>query len=105
MYQNPFFFSPAAQIRERKEREALAKERERGAELEQVGGEHGGLDHDQEEHEGEQWGKAGPGGAYWRACAVTGQGFLDKMVDNADLDLQFPDDQCTMCTLYSRIPL
>ena len=34
----------------------------------------------QEAQEGQQWGKAGPGGAYWRPCAVTGQGFLDKMV-------------------------
>jgi len=31
------------------------------------------------EIEGTQWGKAGPGGAYWRDSAVTGQGFFDKM--------------------------
>ena len=129
----------AAQVQERKEREAAAKERERGAELEQVGrdfdegeeygddhqdghdhegcqlgnaqpGDHKSLDHDhhldhlehldhhdhyadhQEEHEGEQWGKAGPGGAYWRPCAVTGQGFLDKMVntDGDDIFLGTP---------------
>ena len=88
-----FSFSSAAQVRERKEREALDKQRERGAELEQVGGADGGehedlghdhLDLDQEEHEGEQWGKAGPGGAYWRPCAVTGQGFLDKMIGTAE---------------------
>ena len=30
--------------------------------------------------EGTQWGKAGPGGAYWRNSALTGQGFFDKMV-------------------------
>jgi hypothetical protein len=34
----------------------------------------------QEEHEGTQWGRPGPGGAYWRNSAVTGQGFFDKMV-------------------------
>ena len=34
----------------------------------------------QEEVEGTQWGKAGPGGAYWRSSALTGQGFFDKMV-------------------------
>ena len=32
-----------------------------------------------EEHEGLQWGKPGPGGAYWRSSAITGQGFFDKM--------------------------
>ena len=104
-------FSSAAQVRERKEREALDKQRERGAELEQVGGANGGehedlghdhLDLDQEEHEGEQWGKAGPGGAYWRPCAVTGQGFLDKMVGTSEGHLQFPDDhQCTAVELKS----
>lgn len=31
------------------------------------------------EVEGSQWGKPGPGGAYWRNSAVTGQGFFDKM--------------------------
>ena len=36
--------APAAQVRERKEREAAAKERERGAELEQVD------DHDYGDH-------------------------------------------------------
>jgi len=34
-----------------------------------------------EEVEGTQWGKAGPGGAYWRNSALTGQGFFDKMVN------------------------
>ena len=34
----------------------------------------------QEEEEGSQWGKAGPGGAYWRQSAITGQGFLDSLV-------------------------
>ena len=33
----------------------------------------------QEELEGTQWGRPGPGGAYWRPSAITGQGFLDKM--------------------------
>ena len=32
-----------------------------------------------EESEGLQWGKPGPGGAYWRSSAITGQGFFDKM--------------------------
>ena len=32
-----------------------------------------------EENEGLQWGKPGPGGAYWRSSAITGQGFFDKM--------------------------
>ena len=35
---------------------------------------------DQEEVEGLQWGKPGPGGAYWRNSALTGQNFFDKMV-------------------------
>ena len=30
--------------------------------------------------EGDQWGRPGPGGAYWRPSAITGQGFFDKMV-------------------------
>ena len=30
--------------------------------------------------EGLQWGKPGPGGAYWRNSALTGQNFFDKMV-------------------------
>jgi len=29
-----------------------------------------------EEVEGTQWGKPGPGGAYWRPSAITGQGFF-----------------------------
>ena len=33
--------------------------------------------------EGEQWGKPGPGGAYWRPSAITGQGFFDKMVGSS----------------------
>ena len=37
-----------------------------------------------EEHEGTQWGRPGPGGAYWRNSAVTGQGFFDKMVSKID---------------------
>ena len=37
----------------------------------------------QEEVEGLQWGKPGPGGAYWRNSAITGQGFFDKMVRNS----------------------
>ena len=37
----------------------------------------------QEEVEGLQWGKPGPGGAYWRNSAITGQGFFDKMVRTA----------------------
>jgi hypothetical protein len=36
-----------------------------------------------EEVEGTQWGKTGPGGAYWRDSAITGQGFFDKMVKRA----------------------
>ena len=30
--------------------------------------------------EGLQWGRPGPGGAYWRHSALTGQNFFDKMV-------------------------
>jgi len=35
---------------------------------------------------GGTWGKAGPGGAYWRQSALTGQGFFAKMgwADSAD---------------------
>ena len=29
--------------------------------------------------EGTQWGRPGPGGAYWRPSAITGQGFLDSL--------------------------
>ncbi|TRY68296.1 hypothetical protein TCAL_07196 [Tigriopus californicus] len=32
-----------------------------------------------EQVEGNQWGRPGPGGKYWRDSAVTGQGFFDKM--------------------------
>jgi len=39
-----------------------------------------------EEVEGTQWGKAGPGGAYWRDSAITGQGFFDKMGWNTSAD-------------------
>ena len=34
----------------------------------------------QEQVEGTQWGRPGPGGRYWRSSAITGQGFFDKMV-------------------------
>ena len=34
----------------------------------------------QQEVEGTQWGRPGPGGTYWRPSAITGQGFMDKMV-------------------------
>ena len=33
-----------------------------------------------EKVEGNQWGKPGPGGCYWRDSALTGQGFYEKMV-------------------------
>ena len=36
--------------------------------------------HVQQEVEGTQWGRPGPGGTYWRPSAITGQGFMDKMV-------------------------
>ena len=35
-----------------------------------------------EKVEGNQWGKPGPGGSYWRESALTGQGFYEKMVRN-----------------------
>jgi len=55
------------QIRERKEMEAMEKHNNREVckQLEEV--------------EGLQWGRPGPGGAYWRNSAITGQGFFDKM--------------------------
>ena len=34
----------------------------------------------QNQYEGLQWGRPGPGGVYWRESAVTGQKFFDKMV-------------------------
>ena len=34
----------------------------------------------QQQYEGLQWGRPGPGGVYWRDSAVTGQKFFDKMV-------------------------
>jgi len=39
-----------------------------------------------EEVEGSQWGKPGPGGAYWRDSALTGQGFFEKMGWNGSAD-------------------
>ena len=38
----------------------------------------------QQEVEGTQWGRPGPGGTYWRPSAITGQGFYDKMVNCCD---------------------
>ena len=35
----------------------------------------------QNQYEGLQWGRPGPGGVYWRESAVTGQKFFDKMVN------------------------
>jgi len=55
------------QIRTRKEMEGM----ERDADTQ--------IARQMEQTEGLQWGKAGPGGAYWRNSAVTGQGFFDKM--------------------------
>jgi len=46
-----------------------------------------------EEVEGTQWGKAGPGGAYWRSSALTGQGFFDKMGWNTTTDPRKRDIQ------------
>ena len=40
----------------------------------------------QGEVEGTQWGKPGPGGAYWRPSAITGQGFFEKMGWHASSD-------------------
>ena len=34
--------------------------------------------------EGNQWGRPGPGGTYWRDSAVTGQNFFDKMVSSSN---------------------
>jgi len=39
-----------------------------------------------EDVEGSQWGKPGPGGAYWRDSALTGQGFFEKMGWNGSAD-------------------
>jgi len=39
-----------------------------------------------QEVEGTQWGKPGPGGAYWRPSAITGQGFFEKMGWHASSD-------------------
>eukprot|EP00094_Tigriopus_californicus_P007475 TCALIF_07197-PA protein Name:"Protein of unknown function" AED:0.23 eAED:0.23 QI:0/0.6/0.33/1/0.6/0.5/6/0/258 len=36
-------------------------------------------ENESEQVEGNQWGRPGPGGKYWRDSAVTGQGFFDKM--------------------------
>ena len=41
----------------------------------------------QEEVEGLQWGRPGPGGAYWRNSALTGQNFFDKMVNRINFFL------------------
>lgn len=35
---------------------------------------------DQQQYEGLQWGRPGPGGVYWRQSALTGQRFFDNMV-------------------------
>ena len=34
----------------------------------------------QNQYEGNQWGRPGPGGPYWRERTLTGQGFFEKMV-------------------------
>ena len=47
----------------------------------------------QEEVEGLQWGRPGPGGAYWRNSALTGQNFFDKMVTLESLFL-FISNNC-----------
>jgi hypothetical protein len=69
-------------VRERRELEAL--ERQAGQEVarELVGGDWCDTLYCQGESEGLQWGKPGPGGAYWRNSAITGQGFFDKMVSS-----------------------
>lgn len=36
----------------------------------------------QNQYEGNQWGRPGPGGPYWRERTLTGQGFFEKMVNN-----------------------
>ena len=56
------------QVRERRENEAM--ERQSSQEVSR----------ELERSEGLQWGRPGPGGAYWRSSAITGQGFFDKMV-------------------------
>ena len=51
----------------------------------------------QEEVEGLQWGRPGPGGAYWRHSALTGQNFFDKMVSIvAEAILQLGDEGPTI---------
>ena len=35
----------------------------------------------QNQYEGNQWGRPGPGGPYWRERTLTGQGFFEKMVN------------------------
>lgn len=42
--------------------------------------------------EGSQWGKPGPGGAYWRDSALTGQGFFEKMGWHASSDPRKRED-------------
>ena len=44
----------------------------------------------QQEVEGTQWGRPGPGGTYWRPSAITGQGFMDKMVSGNWCPVQAP---------------
>ena len=73
------------QVRIRKEMEAMEKQNSKDVSKMMVRCDHS-CDKvtdcvDNQEEEGcHQWGRPGPGGAYWRNSAITGQGFFDKMV-------------------------
>ena len=43
----------------------------------------------QNQYEGLQWGRPGPGGVYWRESAVTGQKFFDKMVREINFNMKY----------------
>ena len=44
----------------------------------------------QNQYEGNQWGRPGPGGPYWRERTLTGQGFFEKMVSKQKITVSNP---------------
>ena len=78
------------QVRERRETEAM--ERQSSQEV----------CRELERSEGLQWGRPGPGGAYWRSSAITGQGFFDKMVGGQHAWTSFGIQICSIIVKPSQ---
>ena len=84
-----FFYAIEEQISERKSRERSERDYDRAVAQELVNSfyftkKNPDLNQKfvffQSKYEGNQWGRPGPGGPYWRERTVTGQGFFEKMV-------------------------